>query len=42
MYVDDIVILTNKVEDAPDYKNLGCWINEYGSFDKTVESLTAA
>ena len=35
--------LANKdIEYAANYKYLGCWINEFGKFDKTVEALTSA
>ena len=30
------------MEYMENYKYLGCWINEHGNNDKTVESLTAA
>ena len=30
------------MEYVANYKYLGCWINEFGSNDKTVEALTAA
>ncbi len=31
-----------EMDYVSDYKYLGCWVNEHGSTDKTVDALTAA
>ena len=38
----DLTVCGNTLKYVSDYKYLGCWVNEFLSNEKTVESLTAA
>lgn len=37
-----MIACDQRLEYVSDYKYLGCWINEFLSNEKTVESLTSA
>ncbi len=37
-----LTVCENTMEYVSNYKYLGCWVNEFISNEKTVESLTAA
>ncbi len=37
-----LILCNSEMEYVSNYKYLGCWINEFGKDDKTVEALTAA
>ena len=40
--VNALTLCGSEMEYVENYKYLGCWVNEFGKDDKTVEALTAA